>query len=80
MLQTYRGTVVNQWFHKKRGKAVALIASSQQVLVNFGLCQICERRHHSLVGCDDGHDNVLSKHGQHERVAAHGPMLAVAVC
>ena len=55
MLQTYRGTVVNQWFHKKRGKAVALIASSQQVLVNFGLCQICERRHHFLVGCDEGH-------------------------
>ena len=48
MLQTYRGTVVNQWFHKKRGKAVALIASSQQVLVNFGLCQICERRHQPL--------------------------------
>ena len=77
MLQTYRGTVVNQWFHKKRGKAVALIASSQQVLVNFGLCQICERRHHSLAG----ESHVLSKHGQDGSVAAHGPTLAaVAVC
>jgi MFS family permease len=40
MLQTYRSTVLNQWFSRKRGKATAIIAASQQLLVNFGLSQV----------------------------------------
>jgi sugar phosphate permease len=40
MLQTYRSTVINQWFARKRGKAVAIISATQQLLVNFGLGQL----------------------------------------